>query len=46
MCVCSVMSDSLRPYGLVAHQAPLSMGLSRQDSNREIDRSPQTDNHL
>ena len=29
MCVsCSVMSDSLRPHG--AHQAPLSMEISRQ----------------
>ena len=35
MCSCSVMSDSLRPHGLpswtVAHQAPLSMELSRQE---------------
>ena len=31
MGVCSVISDSLRPHGLyVAHQAPLSMGFSRQ----------------
>ena len=34
VCVCditSVMSNSLRPYGLyVAHQFPLSMGFSRQ----------------
>ena len=30
MLSCSVMSDSLRPHGLVAHQAPLSMGFSRQ----------------
>ena len=29
--VCSVMSDSLWPYGRVALQAPLSMGFSRQD---------------
>ena len=29
VCACSVMSDSLRPQGL-AHQAPLSMKLSRQ----------------
>ena len=28
----SVMSDSVQPHGLyVAHQAPLSMGLSRQE---------------
>ena len=26
----SVISDSLRPHGLVAHQAPLCMELSRQ----------------
>ena len=25
------MSDSLRPHGLVAYQAPLSMGFSRQE---------------
>ena len=35
VCVCSVtsvVSNSLRPYGLtVAHQAPLSMGFSRQE---------------
>ena len=40
VCVCacmllcymaSVMSDSLRPHGPVAHQAPLSMGFSRQE---------------
>ena len=32
MCtVLSVMSDSLQPYGLVACQAPLSMGFSRQE---------------
>ena len=29
--VTSVMSDSLPPFGLVAHQAPLSMGFSRQE---------------
>ena len=29
--VCSVMSDSLRPPGTVACQAPLSMGFSRQE---------------
>ena len=28
---CSVMSDSLRPHGLKAHQAPLSMDFSRQE---------------
>ena len=27
----AVVSDSLRPCGLVAHQAPLSMGFSRQE---------------
>ena len=27
----SVMSDSLRPHGLYPHQAPLSMGFSRQE---------------
>ena len=27
----SVVSDSLRPHGLVALQAPLSMGFSRQE---------------
>ena len=27
--VASVVSDSFRPYGLVAHQAPLSMGFYR-----------------
>ena len=27
----SVMSDSLRPHGTVAHQAPLSMGFSGQE---------------
>ena len=33
MCVvsCSVMSHSLQPHGIVAHQAPLSMGFSRQE---------------
>ena len=30
-CVCSVMSDSLQPHGLIARQAPLSVGLSRQE---------------
>ena len=35
-CICarsvaSVVSDSLRPYWTVAHQAPLSMGFSRQE---------------
>ena len=32
-CMCisqSAVFDSLQPYGLVAHQAPLSMGFSRQ----------------
>ena len=29
--VASVVSDSLPPFGLVAHQAPLSMGFSRQE---------------
>ena len=29
--VCSVMSDSLQPHGLIARQAPLSVGLSRQE---------------
>ena len=28
---CSVMSDTLQPHGLVAHQAPLSMEFSRQE---------------
>ena len=28
---CSVMSDSLRPHGCGAYQAPLSMGFSRQE---------------
>ena len=34
MCVCkvtSVMCNSLQPYGLETHQAPLSMGFSTQD---------------
>ena len=31
MCVCSVMSDSVTPW-TVAHQAPLSMGFSWQES--------------
>ena len=33
VCVCArqVISDSLRPYGTVALQAPLSMGFSRQE---------------
>ena len=32
VCVsCSVMSDSLRAHGTVAHQAPLSMEFSRQE---------------
>ena len=33
MCVCvrSVMSNSLQPHGIVAHQASLSMGFSRQE---------------
>ena len=32
VCACSVMSISLRPHGLcVAYQAPLSIGLSRQE---------------
>ena len=32
VCVsCSVVSDSLRPHGLVARQASLSMGFSRQE---------------
>ena len=29
--VASVMSDTLPPFGLVAHQAPLSMGFSKQE---------------
>ena len=30
---CSVVSDSLRPHGLhAAHQAPLSMGIPRQEN--------------
>ena len=29
---CSVMSSSVRPHGLVARQAPLSVGFSRQES--------------
>ena len=28
---CSVMSDSLSPFGLITHQAPLSMGFFRQE---------------
>ena len=28
---CSVVSDSLQPQGLSSHQAPLSMGLPRQE---------------
>ena len=28
---CSVVSDSLRPHGLVTLQAPLSVGFSRQE---------------
>ena len=28
---CSVVSNSMWPHGLVAYQAPLSMGFSRQD---------------
>ena len=28
---CSVVSNSMWPHGLVAHQAPLSMGFSRQE---------------
>ena len=31
MLSCSVMSDSLQPHGTIAHQAPLSMGFSRQE---------------
>ena len=31
VCVCSIVSDSLRPPWAVAHQAPLSMGFSRQE---------------
>ena len=31
MLSCSVVSDSLWPHGLLAHQAPLSMGFSRQE---------------
>ena len=30
-CLCSVVSDFLRPYGLVARQASLSMESSRQE---------------
>ena len=29
--VCSVMSDSIETPGAVAHQAPLSVGFSRQE---------------
>ena len=29
---CSIVSDSLQPHELLAHQAPLSMEFSRQDS--------------
>ena len=37
MCVCSVVSDSLRPHELyVACQAPLSMGFSRQEYWSEL----------
>ena len=28
---CPVMSDSVQPHGLCAHQAPLSMGFPRQE---------------
>ena len=33
MCVCvhSILSNSLQPHGIVAHQASLSMGFSRQE---------------
>ena len=31
MCVCLVMSDSLQPHGLIAQQAPLSMGFPKQE---------------
>ena len=31
MSVCSVTSDSWQPHGLIARQAPLSMGFSRQE---------------
>ena len=31
MLSCFSHSDCLQPYGLVAHQAPLSMGVSRQE---------------
>ena len=31
MSTCSVTSKSLGPHGLIAHQAPLSMGFPRQE---------------
>ena len=31
MCACSVVSDSLQPPWIAAHQAPQSMGFSRQE---------------
>ena len=31
VCAHSVVSDSLRPLGTVAHQAPQSMGFPRQE---------------
>ena len=41
--VTTVVSDSLRPYGLVALQAPLSMGFSRQEYWRGLPRPPPGD---
>ena len=41
-CVCSVVSDSLQPFGL-AHQVPLSKGLFRQDYWSELPFPPPGD---
>ena len=44
VCVCvsrPLLSDSLQPYG--AHQAPLSMGFSRQEYWRGLPRPPPGD---
>ena len=36
-CACSVVSDSLRHYGLtIAHQAPLSIGFPREEYLRGL----------
>ena len=41
--VCSVMSDSLRPHGLQARQAPLSMEFPRQEYWNGLPFSPRGD---